>query len=69
MKDPKTLEWSYDSMTDNYQIPIEDMTAELMDEITEFIKNNPYEKGGYLLMYCPSSIYDDPFWCVTSWTE
>lgn len=60
----------YDGMADNYQIPIAEMTAELMKEATEFIKNYPFEEGGYLLMYCPKEIgYEESFWCITSWVE
>lgn len=60
----------YDGMADNYQIPTEEMTSELMKEAIEFIKRHPYEEGGYLLMYCPKEIgYEISFWCITSWTE
>lgn len=64
------LDEYYDGMANNYQIPISEMTAELMKEATDFIKSHPFEEGGYLLMYCPKEIgYEQSLWCVTSWIE
>lgn len=60
----------YYTMADNYLIPVDEMTPQLMAEVMEFIKNRPFEEGGYLLMYCPKEMgYSEPFWCVTSWVE
>lgn len=67
---PKHSLDKYYTMADNYLIPVDEMTPQLMAEITEFIKVRPYEEGGYLLMYCPKEIgYEESFWCVTSWVE
>lgn len=66
----KNLDWYYNPMSDNYTIPVEEMTTELMTECTEFIKAHPFEEGGYLMMFCPQTVgYEESFWCVTSWTE
>lgn len=60
----------YYTMADNYLIPADEMTPQLMAEVMDFIKNCPFEEGGYLLMYCPKEVgYDEPFWCITSWVE
>lgn len=61
---------TYYTMADNYLIPVDEMTPQLMAEVAEFIKAHPFEEGGYLLMYCPKEVgYEESFWCVTSWVE
>lgn len=61
----------YNPMADNYLIPYDEMTDEIMSEILNLIYEKPYDitadYGTYLLMR-----YDDDensYWCVTSWIE
>lgn len=59
----------YDAMADNYVIPFEEMTDEMMKEALELIKKHPFqnEPHTYLMMTYNDGIGDN--WCITSWLE
>ena len=65
----KGLDYYYDPMADNYCIPIEEMTDELMSETLALLKKSPWEdKPKTYLMF----LYNDgegDVWCITSWVE
>ena len=57
----------YNPRIDGYQIPTDEMTPRLMGEITSLMKKHPFNKGGYLLTYCPSDAEgEDSFWHVVT---
>lgn len=67
----KKLDDYYNPMADNYLVPQDEMTVDIMSEILGLIYEKPYDiradYGTYLLMR-----YDDDensYWCVTSWVE
>lgn len=68
---PQCLEDYYNPMADNYLIPQNEMTDDIMTEILDLIYEKPYspmsDYGSYFLMR-----WDDDemsYWCVTSWIE
>lgn len=59
----------YDPMCDNYVIPFDEMTDEMMKEALSILKDHPYEgkPHTYLMIVYNDDIGDN--WCITSWLE
>lgn len=66
-----TLDDYYNPMTDNYVIPFEEMTEDIMAEALALVYSKPYDVtadyGTYLLMRWDDD--EQSYWCVTSWIE
>lgn len=60
----------YNPRTNDYQIPTDEMTSQLMSEITNLMKKHPFNKGGYSLMYCSNDEeVESSFWRVATYAQ
>lgn len=59
----------YDAMADNYIIPIEEMTDELMNEALALLKKSPWNNEPHTYMMFIWNDGEGDNWCITSWVE
>lgn len=59
----------YDTMNDNYIIPIEEMTDELMAEALALLKKCPWNNTPHTYAMFLGNDGEGDNWCITSWIE